>query len=555
MPPTWWSTPSWWPTASSASRSWWGERTSSRGRTVASGGECILSSRGPSSSRSRRGPRSPRSACGGGDDLRPLVDAREFRGDGGRDRLYRDEVDLALRHVPSLLGQAAPVEGSRGLGIDTERGIVVGDGAIGLAELEVDESSRLESLWRAGLQAERFVAVRERGRQPPGERAGHAASRPRRRVPRFQPDELVEIANGPLVLSGDGEDEPPILEGQRIAWVEPDRLIEVLEGPLQVTLAAMGVPAIVEGRRIARIEPDGLVVVLNRPVQLAPAGIRVAPIAEGEGHGGVEPDGPVVVLDRSPRLGLPTVRGAAVIVGERVLRIEADGLVVVVDRAIVPALDAVGRRAVVEGCGEMLRGLARRLDHERAALDHELDRHVVLARAPAPVLRELGAGRRRKRRHGGENRDRSPQTRSTPERHHRLRTRSYRGCRREISLSVSHMRRAENISLAQLPCHGAQGRESRHLTGVVIPSFPKTESMPTLDPGRQTLSPSGCSGPRAVLDGCGWRGDSGKGRSSHEARADQCDSHRLRQPSADFRRERHHLGRTHHGGSRREPRA
>src|SRR6266851_83950 len=418
MPPTWWSTPSWWPTASSASRSWWGERTSSRGRTAASGGECILSSRGPSSSRSRRGPRSPRSACGGGDDLRPLVDAREFRGDGGRDRLYRDEVDLALRHVPSLLGQAAPVERPRGLGIDTERGIVVGDGAIGLAELEVDESSRLESLRRAGLQAERFVAVRERGRQPPGERAGHAASRPRRRVPRFQPDELVEIANGPLVLSGDGEDEPPILEGQRIAWVEP----------------------------------DGLVVVLNRPVQLAPAGIRVAPIAEGEGHGGVEPDGPVVVLDRSPGLSLPTVRGAAVIVGERVLWIEADGIVVVVDRAIVPALDAVGRCAVVEGRGEMLRGLARRLDHERAALDHELDRHVVLARAPAPVLRELGAGRRRERRHGGENRDRSPQTRSTPERHHRLRPRSYRGCRREISLSVSHVRGAENISLPQQPC-------------------------------------------------------------------------------------------------------
>ena len=140
------------------------------------------------------------------------------------------------------------------------------------------------------MQAERFVAVRECGRQPPGERAGHAARRPRRRIPRFQPDELVEIADGPLVLPGDGEDEPPVLERQRIARIEPDRLVEVLEGPLQVALAAMRVPAIVEGRRMARVEPDGLVVVLHRPVQLAPAGIRVAPIAEGEGHGGVETD-------------------------------------------------------------------------------------------------------------------------------------------------------------------------------------------------------------------------------------------------------------------------
>ena len=341
------------------------------------------------------------------------------------------------------------------------------------------------------MQAERFVAVRERGRQPPGERASHAARRPRRRIPRFQPDELVEIADGPLVLPGDGEDEPPVLERERIARIEPDRLVEVLEGPLQVALAAMGVPAIVEGRRIVRVEPDGLVVVLHRPVQLAPAGIRVAPIAEGEGHGGVETDGPVVVLDRSPGLGLPTVRSASVIVGERIFSIEADGLVVVVDRAIVPALDAVGRRAIVEGRGEMLRGLARRFDHERAALDHELDRHVVLARAPAPVLRELGVGRRGERDHDGQDHDRSPQSRSTPERHRRLRPRNNRGCRGEISLSVSHMRGAGNVSLPQQPCHGAQGRESRHLTVVLTPSFAKTESMPTLDPGRQTLSPSG----------------------------------------------------------------
>src|SRR5437016_14053690 len=150
---------------------------------------------------------------------------------------------------------------------------------------------------------------------------------------------------------------------------------------------------------MARVGPDGLVVVLHRPVQLAPARIRVAPIAEGEGHGGVETDGPVVVLDRSPGLGLPTVRSASVIVGERIFWIEADGLVVVVDRAIVPALDAVGPRAVVEGRGKMLSGLARRYDDEHAALDYELERHVVIARAPAPILRELGVGRRGERVH------------------------------------------------------------------------------------------------------------------------------------------------------------
>ena len=122
---------------------------------------------------------------------------------------------------------------------------------------------------------------------------------------------------------------------------------------------------------------------------------------------------------------------------------------------------------------------ARRLDLRARRVRRHEDR-----RARAQQVRG-------ERDHDGQDHDRSPQSRSTPERHRRLRPRNNRGCRGEISLSVSHMRGAGNVSFPQQPCHGGQGRESRHLTDVVTPSSPEAESMPTLDPGRQTLSPSG----------------------------------------------------------------
>jgi hypothetical protein len=62
---------------------------------------------------------------------------------------------------------------------------------------------------------------------------------------------------------------PTVDVGGGILGVDPDRLVEVRDGPLVLPQLAVGKSTVVVGGRILGVDPDGLIVVVNRKTEVA----------------------------------------------------------------------------------------------------------------------------------------------------------------------------------------------------------------------------------------------------------------------------------------------
>jgi hypothetical protein len=85
-------------------------------------------------------------------------------------------------------------------------------------------------------------------------------------VVRIEPDHLVIILDGAVVLALDSIDAAPAVVGMAIFRIEPDCLVVVLDGKGVVALALVGEAPADVGERYFRIEQDRSVEVLDRPV-------------------------------------------------------------------------------------------------------------------------------------------------------------------------------------------------------------------------------------------------------------------------------------------------
>ena len=79
--------------------------------------------------------------------------------------------------------------------------------------------------------------------------------------------------------------------------VEPDRLVVIGDGAVVLAFGSVGVAAVAEGCGVVRIEPDRLVVVLDGAVELALVVVSDAAVVEGRGRFWIELDRLVVVDD------------------------------------------------------------------------------------------------------------------------------------------------------------------------------------------------------------------------------------------------------------------
>src|SRR5262245_11479498 len=95
--------------------------------------------------------------------------------------LGRINVGRAFTRVALLEpGKSAPIERTRELRIGSRRRIIVGDGQVPLAQLQVNQPPRVEGGGDIRLQPQRLVAIRQRRLSFADYRATPAASVPRR---------------------------------------------------------------------------------------------------------------------------------------------------------------------------------------------------------------------------------------------------------------------------------------------------------------------------------------------------------------------------------------
>ena len=106
----------------------------------------------------------------------------------------------------------------------------------------------------------------------------------------------------------------------------------------------------------------------------------------------------VVIQDGAVVFALLVVGHAAVVVGAGKFGVELDCLVIIRNGAVIVAFEPVADAAIVESLRELVALVARRSDDGGTTVDALIDRHRVLALAPATLLRRLckrrGAGKR-----------------------------------------------------------------------------------------------------------------------------------------------------------------
>src|SRR5262249_22605447 len=76
---------------------------------------------------------------------------------------------------------------------------------------------------------------------------------------RIEPDRLIVIRDGAVVVTPGAVDEAPVAEGQSVFRIEPDRLAVVCDRAITVALRVTDRSPAVEAIRIARIELDRLI--------------------------------------------------------------------------------------------------------------------------------------------------------------------------------------------------------------------------------------------------------------------------------------------------------
>ena len=112
---------------------------------------------------------------------------------------------------------------------------------------------------------------------------------------RVEPDGLVQILDGLLVLLPCAVRNTPVVVSKGVLRVEPYDLVEILNGPLVLIQCAVGQTSFVIGIAFLWVEPDGFVEVLYCPLVLPQCGIRNTPVVVGKGVLPVEEDGLIVL--------------------------------------------------------------------------------------------------------------------------------------------------------------------------------------------------------------------------------------------------------------------
>jgi hypothetical protein len=181
--------------------------------------------------------------------------ARELVGNVGLERLRGSDVGDAARVVAHLeLGDAPPVERTRRRRLALQHRVVIDDGAVELAELQVNKAATVESI---------------------------------RIVP--QPQRLVAIGKCLLRLADDGKRVAALVESLGVLGIEPDRLVEVRDGAVEVTRRAVRGATVIIGDDVLGGEPDRLAEVSNGEAEVAPGAVYGATVFIGEDGPGNEP--------------------------------------------------------------------------------------------------------------------------------------------------------------------------------------------------------------------------------------------------------------------------
>src|SRR5271157_845511 len=154
-------------------------------------------------------------------------------------------------------------------------------------------------------------------------------------IPRVEPDGLVVVGNGLVVILLGAPGFATTVVGACIPRIEPDGFVVVSNGLVVILLGAPGIATTVVGAFIPGIEPDGFVVVSNGLVVILLVAPDNATGVISECMPGIEPDGFVAVSNGFVVILLVAPGSAAALVGDaRGARIEPDGLVIVSDGGV-----------------------------------------------------------------------------------------------------------------------------------------------------------------------------------------------------------------------------
>src|SRR5258708_886789 len=122
-----------------------------------------------------------------------------------------------------------------------------------------------------GIKPDLFVEVPYRAIVPLHSRVDEAAIAKGNGVVAIEPDGLVKIQDGEILVRPHGQisvevplrllpiGDGPVDEGHRVFGIESDRLVEVLDRTVDPAFAQVGKAPVVESDRAFRIEPDRLV--------------------------------------------------------------------------------------------------------------------------------------------------------------------------------------------------------------------------------------------------------------------------------------------------------
>jgi hypothetical protein len=231
--------------------------------------------------------------------------ARELRGHLRPDSPRRRNVDVAAGEVllPAL-GHAAPIERGHLGRIDPQRRVIVDDGVVVPAGLEMHEGAAVERIDEVGFQSQRFVAIRQRGLQLPDDRTGPTPAVPGCEIGRLQTGDMIVVGHG-------GDELLPALVrdtaaevGADLTVIETQRLIVVGDGADRLALLEQRIAAIVERDRILGIDLDGFVIVADGLVDLALALVGDAAVDQGVLVFGIDRQRMVVIRDGAIRIAL-----------------------------------------------------------------------------------------------------------------------------------------------------------------------------------------------------------------------------------------------------------
>src|SRR5262249_43451914 len=211
--------------------------------------------------------------------------ARKIVDDLRLDNLGSRDIGLTAGCIALLEpGKPASIERARKLRLDAQRQIIIVDGGIELAHLQIDQSTRIVRRGIVRFQLKRLVAVRQRVLQLTDDGAGPAAPIPYGFHVGLEADCLAVVPGGAVEFVLYPVSFGTVGESVGIVGIELDRLVEIFDRTVVIALLPINYTAVVEWFRVIRIELDRLVVILDCAVVIPLRGIGVATVVERDRH-------------------------------------------------------------------------------------------------------------------------------------------------------------------------------------------------------------------------------------------------------------------------------